>query len=117
MEVVSNLKLEKLYSILNKVLEFKVFYGINVYDNEDNASMPYMVYQEIYKKPIGYHDDFPICYQRTIQLTLVTKRKDTLLEEKLEKQLLKEGIFFSVLTESINSDKSVNRIYEIKMEE
>ncbi|MDE7264034.1 MAG: hypothetical protein K2N64_05185 [Anaeroplasmataceae bacterium] len=111
------MKLEKLYSILNKVLGTKVFYGINVYDNEDNASMPYIVYQEISKRPIGYHDDFPIRYQRTIQITLVTKRKDTLLEQKLEKQLLKKGIFFSVLTETINSDKSVNRIYEIKMEE
>lgn len=117
MEVVSNLNLEELYSILNSVLESKVFYGINVYDNEDNARMPYIVYQEISKRPIGYHDDFPIKYQRTIQITLVTKRKDTLLEGKLEKILLKRGIFFSVLTENINSDKSVNRIYEIKMEE
>ncbi len=111
------MSLEELYSILNKTLESKVFYGINVYDNEDNASMPYMVYQEISKKPIGYHDDFPILYQRIIQITLVTKKKDTTLEECLEKALLKNGIFFSVLTETINSDKSVNRIYEIKMED
>ena len=39
------MKLSELYSILNKVLEDKIFYGTNVYDNEDNASMPFIVYQ------------------------------------------------------------------------
>ena len=52
--------LEQLYSILNEVLSNKVFYGKNVYDNNDNDSMPYIVYQEINKRAIGYHDDTPI---------------------------------------------------------
>ena len=43
--------LSKLYQALNSVLKDKVFYGSNVYDNEDNASMPYIVYQEVTKRP------------------------------------------------------------------
>ena len=45
--------LEDVVMILKSVLPDKVFYGSNVYDNEDNASMPYIVYQEITKRAIG----------------------------------------------------------------
>lgn len=109
--------LETLYSYLNKVLEGKVFYGTNVYDNEDNASMPYIVYQEVSRRPIGYFDD-KVIYRRTnVQITLVTKTKDLVLEKKLEKALTDNNINYSMINESHNSDKSINRVYEIKMEE
>ena len=45
--------LESICTILRGVLPDKVFYGTNVYDDEDNASMPYIVYQEISKKASG----------------------------------------------------------------
>ena len=41
------MKLEDLKLLLDSILPDKVFYGTNVYDNEDNASMPYIIYQEI----------------------------------------------------------------------
>lgn len=111
------MKLEDIYIILNRILPKKVFYGTNVYDNEDNATMPYMVYQEINKRPIGYADNIPLPYISTIQITLVTKRKDTSLEKSLETNLLNNKLNYSLISEFFNSDKSVNRVYEIKMEE
>lgn len=111
------MKLEDIYIILNRILPSKVFYGTNVYDNEDNASMPYIVYQEISKRPIGYADNSPLPYSSTIQITLVTKRKDTSLEKSLESNLLNNKLNYSLISEFFNSDKSVNRVYEIKMEE
>ena len=106
--------LETIYSILDEVLKGKVFYAVNVYDNEENAPMPYIVYQEITKRPKGY---VPIFYVSSVQITLVTKKKDLALEETLEKALLKNGLSFSVLSETHNSDKSINRVYEIEMED
>lgn len=111
------MKLEDIYIILNKVIPNKVFYGTNVYDNQDNASMPYMIYQEISKRPIGYADNKALPYLSNVQITLVTKKKDILLERKLEKILLNNNLTYSLLSEFFNSDKSVNRVYEIKMEE
>ena len=111
------MKLSELYSILNKVLEDKVFYATNVYDNEDNATMPFIVYQEISKRPIGSCDDNYIYYRSSVQITLVSKKKDLNLEEDLEQALLDNGLVFSLLSESTNSDKSISRIYEIYMEE
>ena len=109
--------LSKLYQALNSVLKDKVFYGSNVYDNEDNASMPYIVYQEVTKRPASFSDDTPILYRATIQITMVTKKKDRNLEKKLEQALLKNGLVFSLLSEFKNQDKSLNRVYEITMEE
>ena len=109
--------LEELFQILNGILPNKVFYGTNEYDNGDNASMPYIVYEEIGKRPIGYHDDLPINYSSTIQITLVTAKKDLNLEHSLESSLLENELVFQVVSEYKNSDKSINRIYEIKMED
>lgn len=106
--------LEKLYSILNTVLENKVFYGVNVYDNESNAEMPYIVYQEVNSRAIGYHDDEPIFYASSIQITLVTKQKTPALEKRLEQTLLANKINYSLTSEFLNADRSVNRVYEIK---
>lgn len=109
--------LETLYSILDKILQGKVFYGSNVYDNGDNSTMPYIVYQEISKRAIGYSDNKPIHYRSGVQITLVTKRKDLTLEKKLEDALTNNDINYSMINESHNSDKSINRVYEIQMED
>lgn len=109
--------LKEIFTILNTVLPSKVFYGINIYDNQSNADMPYIVYQEINRRPIGYHDDVPILYEASIQITLVSKRKDLELEKALEKTLLKSKYNYSLISEYFNSDKSINRVYEIKMED
>lgn len=107
--------LEELYSVLDTVLPDKVFYGINLYDNEQNAEMPYIVYQEIGSRAIGYHDDKPIFYASTVQITLVTKQKTPALEHRLEQELLNKELNYSLTSEFLNSDKSVNRVYEIKL--
>ncbi len=109
--------LDDLYNILNTVLPDKVFYGVNTYDNEDNAEMPYIVYQEYSKRPTGYCDDEPINYRSNIQITLVTKKKDRNIETILESNLLTNGLVYQVISESKNEDKSLNRIYEITMED
>ena len=109
--------LSKLYQALNSVLKDKVFYGSNVYDNEDNASMPYIVYQEVTKRPASFSDDAPNYYKVNVQITMVTKKKDKQLEKKLEQVLINNGFAFSLLSEFKNQDKSLNRVYEIKMEE
>lgn len=111
------MKLDNIYSILTSILKDKVFYGMNIYDNEDNAKMPYIVYQEISKRPIGYHDDEPILFSSNIQITLVTKKKNLTLEKRLEETLLNNNINYSMISEFLNSDKSVNRVYEIKIME
>jgi len=109
--------LQDLHKILNDVLKDKAFYGTNVYDNEHNASLPFIVYQEINKRVGVFVDDVPLYYRSNIQITLVTKKKDLKLEKKLEQALLEGGLVFSLLNESKNEDKSVNRVYEIYMEE
>ncbi len=109
--------LKTLFSILNSVLGNKVFYASNIYDNGDNAVMPYIVYQEINKRPIGYSDDAPISYKSSVQITLVTKTKDLNLEQKLESAFKYNNLNYSMISESHNSDKSINRVYEIQMEE
>ena len=109
--------LENICTILRSVLPDKVFYGTNVYDDEDNASMPYIVYQEISKRAIGYGDNLPLAFSSKIQITLVTKKKDLSLERNLEKALLDNEISFELTSEFFNSDKSINRIYQINMEE
>lgn len=109
--------LEELYQIINPVIPNKVFYGTNVYDNEDNASLPYIVYQEVSKRAKGYIDDVPIAYELTIQITLVTKKKDLIYEKKLENALLSNCLNYRLISEFTNEDKSVNRVYEIIMEE
>ncbi len=109
--------LKTLFPILDSVLGNKVFYASNVYDNGDNASMPYIVYQEISERPIGYSDDAPISYKSGVQITLVTKNKNLKLEQKLESAFRKNKLNYSMTNESHNSDKSINRVYEIQMEE
>ena len=108
--------LTKLRRVLLTVLP-SVNYAHNDYDSESNTKPPFIVYQEISKRPPGYADDRPIYYERTIQITLITKKKDTVLEEKLEKALLDNDYVFSLTTEYKNSDGTLNSIYEIRLED
>ena len=108
--------LKKLREVLLSVLD-TVIYAHLEYDNEQNAEPPFIVYQEISKRPPEYGDDKPIYYLRTIQITLVTKKKDEALEEKLERALLDNDYIFSLTTEFRNSDRSINRVYEIRLED
>ena len=108
--------LKKLRQVLLTVLPTVIYAHID-YDNEQNANPPFIVYQEISKRPPSFGDDKPIYYLRTIQITLLTKKKDEALEEKLEKALLKNDYIFSLLNEFKNSDGSINRVYEIRLED
>ena len=53
----------------------------------------------------------------TIQITLVTKTKDTTIESSLEEVLQNAGIDFRMISEYSLIDTGIYRIYEIKMEE
>lgn len=108
--------LKKLRQVLLTVLP-KVIYAHLDYDNEQNAEPPFIVYQEISKRPPQFGDDRPIYYERTIQITLITKKKDEALEEQLEKALLDHDYIFSLTSEFANSDHSINRVYEIRLED
>ena len=63
--------LKKLRQVLLTVLPTVIYAHID-YDNEQNADPPFIVYQEISKRPPSFGDDKPIYYLRTIQITLLT---------------------------------------------
>lgn len=111
------MELEEIYQLLNNVLPNKVFYAVNVYDNESYAELPYIVYQEISKRAHQFLDDVPYFYYSNIQITLVSKKKDRNLERKLEETFINNNLAYSVISEYHNEDKSINRVYEIIMEE
>ena len=108
--------LTKLRTILLTVLPTVIYSNID-YDSEKNPSPPLIVYQEISKRPQNFRDDKPGFYRKTVQISLITKKKDVNLEEKLEKALLKNDYVFSLTTEYRNSDGSIYRVYEINLEE
>jgi len=108
--------LTKLRTVLLTVLSTVIYSHID-YDSEKNPTPPYIVYQEISKRPQNFNDDRPGFYRRTVQISLITKKKDVDLEEKLEKTLLKNDYIFSLTTEYRNSDGSIYRVYEINLEE
>lgn len=108
--------LKKLRQVLLTVLPTVIYAHLD-YDNEQNAEPPFIVYQEISKRPPQFGDDKPIYYERTIQITLITKKKDEALEEQLEKSLLDHDYIFSLTSEFANSDHSINRVYEIRLED
>ena len=108
--------LKKLKAVLTTVLP-TVIYARYDWDNEQNVEPPYILFQEISKRPPGFADDKPTHYERTVQITLTTKKKDVELEEKLEKTLLEHEYIFSLTSEYANSDHSINRVYEIRLED
>ena len=68
MEVVEVLK--KLRQVLLTVLPTVIYAHLDS-DNEQNAEPPFIIYQEISKRPPSYGDDKPVYYLRTIQITLL----------------------------------------------
>ncbi|MCQ2798192.1 MAG: hypothetical protein MJ241_07090 [Bacilli bacterium] len=108
--------LKKIRQVLLTVLPTVIYAHLSD-DNEQNAEPPFIVYQEISKRPPEFADDRPIYYLRTIQITLFTKKKDEDLEEKLERALLNKDFVFSLLSEFKNSDGSIQRVYEIRLED
>ena len=108
--------LEELREVLLKV-NSKVFYASNEYDNDSVTDPPFIVYQEINKRAGSFSDNKPDYYVSSIQITLVTKKKDPDLEHLLEETLLLNDYTFEVQSEYRNQDSSINRVYEIRLEE
>jgi hypothetical protein len=106
-------KLEALFDTLNFVLPGKVSYGTRV-GLEDDPN--YIIYQELTNRAIVYADDRSIAKVATFQVSLITEKKDVSLEERLESSLYFMGYEYELLSEFINEDGSVNRVYEIKQE-
>lgn len=106
-------KLEALFDTLNSVLPGKVSYGTRV-GLEDDPN--YIIYQELTNRTIVYADDKSIVKIATFQVSLITEKKDISLEERLEASLYFMGYEYELLSEFINEDSSVNRVYEIKQE-
>lgn len=106
-------KLEALFDTLNSVLPSKVSYGTRV-GLEDDPN--YIIYQELTNRTIVYADDKSIAKVATFQVSLITEKKDLSLEERLEASLYFMGYEYELLSEFINEDGSVNRVYEIKQE-
>lgn len=111
------MNLQKLFQILNGILPNQVYYAANIYDDAKEVKPPFIVYQEMNKKPDVFGDDYPDLYILNVQITLVSKEKDVLLENTLEQALLGNDLVFTLLSEYRNEDKSLSRVYEIKMEE
>lgn len=108
--------LEKLRITLLKVVN-KVFYATNEYDNEDNAEPPFIVYQETSKRASLFAEDKPVFYTSVVQITLVTKQKNVALEKLLTATLTKAGYTPQNLSEYRNEDGSINKVYEVRLEE
>lgn len=106
-------KLEALFDTLNSVLPGKVSYGTREGLEEDPN---YIIYQELSNRTIVYADDKAIGKVATFQVSLITEKKNLSLEEQLEASLNFAEYEFELLSEFINEDGSVNRVYEIKQE-
>ena len=111
------MELNELFKLLNGVLPNQVYYGANVYDNNKVITCPYIVYQEVSKRSNVFKDGEPYLYKKNIQITLVSSSKNEKLEQVLEHTLLEHNLVFTLLSEYRNQDKSLNRVYEIEMEE
>lgn len=109
--------LEGLYSLLSRVMPGRVWYGTNVYDGENPADPPYVVYQETGNRASLHFDDRPAFRYSDAQVTLVTERKDPVRERALEEALSRAGLEYSLLSETTDPDRSVSRVYETRLEE
>lgn len=108
--------LENLRKTLLKVVN-KVFYATNEYDNEDNAEPPFIVFQETSRRVSLFAEDKPVYYTSVVQITLVTRRKDVGLENILIGTLISEGYVPQNLSEYRNEDGSINKVYEVRLED
>jgi hypothetical protein len=110
-------RLTQIYSLLQSVLPNKVTYGTNIVDAVELDVYPFIVYQEISNRATTYADNRPSVRIITYQITLVTEQKDPAREAQLEEVLENAGYNYQMVTEYVNEDNSVNRVYEIKLEE
>jgi len=106
-----------LFDAIRGVTDGRCYYGQATYDSIENPVLPYTVYFEVNKRATSFNDNHPTYYVSTYQISLITKKKDVKLEQKLETALLKKDFIFQVLSEYRNEDKTISRVYEIKMEE
>ncbi len=104
--------IEQLFQILDDVLPNRVSYGTNIVD-----VYPFIVYQEITDRVQTYADNKSAVRIITYQITLVTESKNPIFEEQLESALYQSGFNYQMITEYVNDDNSVTRVYEIKQEE
>ena len=109
--------LEQLFQILDGVLPNRVSYGTNIVDANGLHVYPFIVYQEISDRVQNYADNIAAVRIITYQITLVTESKNPIFEEQLESALYQSGFNYQMITEYVNDDNSVNRVYEIKQEE
>jgi len=109
--------LEQLFQVLDGVLPNRVTYGTNIVGVDDRPVYPFIIYQEIGDRVQSYADNKPAVRIVTYQITLVTESKNPTTEEELETSLYQSGFNFQMITEYVNDDNSVNRVYEIKQEE
>lgn len=109
--------LTQIYQLLQTVLPNKVTYGTNIVDAVALDVYPFIVYQEISDRATTYADNRPSVRIITYQITLVTEQKEPTLEERLESAFQAVGFNYQMVTEYVNEDNSVNRVYEIKLEE
>lgn len=105
--------LEKLFTTLDNILPGKVSYGTRdgLEDEPD-----YIIFQELNNKNILYADDTVIAKVSTFQVSLITEKKDLLLEDRFESSLYFNDYEYELLSEFVNEDGSINRVYEIKQE-
>jgi hypothetical protein len=109
--------IEQLFQILDDVLPNRVSYGTNIVDANELHVYPFIVYQEISDRVQTYADNKSEVRIITYQITLVTESKYPIFEEQLESALYQSGFNYQMITEYVNDDNSVNRVYEIKQEE
>jgi len=109
--------LEQIFLLLNGILPNKVTYGTNIVDANELHVYPFVVYQEISDRVQTYADNKSAVRIITYQITLVTESKEPTIEEQLESALYQSGFNYQMITEYVNDDNSVTRVYEIKQEE
>lgn len=109
--------IEQLFEILDGVLPNRVSYGTNIIGANELHVYPFIVYQEISDRVQTYADNKSAVRIITYQITLVTESKNPIFEEQLESALYQSGFNYQMITEYVNDDNSVNRVYEIKQEE
>jgi len=105
--------IERLFTTLDNVLPGKVSYGTRDGLEEEPD---YIIYQELNNRSVVFADDIAIAKVSTFQVSLISEKKDLLLEDRFESSLYFNNYEFELLSEFINEDGSVNRIYEIKQE-
>lgn len=107
--------LRELYQVLSTVIPGQVTYGTKQIINGSSVKN-YIVYQELNNRGTIYADDVVLMKTTTIQINLITEKKNLDLEERFEAALYLASFDYQLVSEFQNDDFSINRVYEIKME-